>query len=554
MGRRGHPFVLVLALGCGQRTEPQSELSNGVEPVSSEPVPSEPVPTEPAPTEPAPTEVPRLTVAAVRDGPMRLMDDGSSALLVDTDAWTLTDAGPVPPTTIVDASQVKTPRSATLEVQDYVESPSGDAFLLTFLVDLHSGWMDGRVHQRVDGSWVDFGALGNAGVASFQHSLLVRDGAVLGLWEHRLRRNESGQHVLAAKLPATRGFTKLAGPEQVEVPRVPEGIELDEAVVGSDGTIYALTKSEEEEAMQLLIWPPAKLESERVVLPDADDLDARLSVDGEEVWVSGFGLYLARGRGHTWTRVPVERDDDHGFITDALETPDGAVWLSVADPEYGLLYRPPGGTDWIRVPVPHPWAATAPNTANTAERWWAFDPNHGWFVASMTETDEVIMWISELTWASGRVWIEVQAVPLGDMYMYFEPRSLLLTVGDLGRPVVEIPSRNERRFEAWRAEGAKVCGARRHDFVWVVLGGGDPPISLDEGQIDALRELNREDEGPLVSRFVGELDGRRALIVQADFEDLRDAPAWVERLGKRLNVPAEIDCRPWRAVEADPAW
>jgi hypothetical protein len=410
----------------------------------------------------------------------------------------------------------------------------------------------------VDNRWTPVATPGPAAVASFQHSLLIRDGAVLGLWNHRTRKQASGEFMTreANEPPLPRGFAKIAGLEHVELPRIPEGIELDEAVASSDGTIYGVGAiAESDEDVQLLIWPPGQVEAERVTLPDADGLDyANLTSDGDEVWLSG-GLYLARGRGRTFTRVPVALVGesgaiDEGDIFDVLETPDGALWLAVNTPAHLLFYQPAQHRDWVRVPLP---SAAAPLEPEVSERWWTFDSEYGWLEASVMESEDMVVRIRELAWASGRVWIDLEADPVMDVEgeMFFDSRSLLLTVGELGRAAVRVPSKEDSYFEARRAEGAKFCSSAHDTFVWVVLGTGDQALALDEAQLDALRELDREDHGPWLRHlFIGELDGRRALILQVRFEDGSHVRGYVKRVSKQLGVPAKIDCRPWRAVEA----
>lgn len=467
----------------------------------------------------------QLAPVVVRDGPLFLRGSGEHGyLLVDGEPRELGRTGPKPPVP-ADLTAIRGRTSLDFRVDDYVEVPGGDAFSSTSSSDSRSGLVDAQLYRRSEGRWtaVDLQANGFA----YYDTIFLREGGVFGLQELR---------------GASKTFVRLGGVSTATLPVAPSTPPIEAPVVTTDGSLYALQhryRLDSDERIDppiLLFWPPGRAEPERITLPEvAGTSGLRLSASGADVLLFGSPRYLAIGRGRDWQRIRVVLPDGEEVgdsIDAALRTPSGELWITL-DGDFlsnHLLHRAPD-KGWTLVKPPALPAALNP------ELRWGFDGE--WM--EIERYDEGSSIFTSLVWAAGRMWIMAE-YPLAEVdgALPTLQRTVLYTVGEIGRGATKLPAIDRQWFDQATKDTSKPGAC---PFFSIVLGSDAKPT---EDQRAALEELDAL-AGTIV--YVGELAGRRELVLQAFAMNEAEARQLVRDVGTALGTEVHADCRPRDLIE-----
>lgn len=584
-----------LALACQARPDPQPlDADEHATPAPAEPpsaraeppsAPAEPpfAPTASAPAEPpfvgAPP--PTFSLALLRDGPLHLRSVGDRALLlVDGEVVQLGPDGPLrdaPP--LAPNGRPRGPDGPTRDARPlatspgpngparssrplltpangqplaYAETPTGDAWLVTGRTNPRAGGLrDVAVHRRHAGRWTAVPTGGEPGLLHYYAPLLARGDTVLGLHAVAAGGDLDDDTAAAAALArASRGFVRLSGPAGDIVPTLPDAWTLHDVAVATTDTIYAL--ADRDDTTAVLAWSPDRSEPATIAVPPDLPPRARLSVTGSCLLLAGSrDLFVGRGgaleRGDGWRRLTVDLSESTGTIAGpALCTDTGELWLTVEHaerrehgPQRRLLHRSAAGA-W------HPITLPPPDERLIPERSWIFDED-GWVEARPQPGHAEPPSIAALAWDGQRLWVLADFGLLVDVGSdnWLPGAREALYVGDaLAHPPTVLPGLWERAFEQARRD--RRAPGDCTPFT-IALG----TATLSDPQRAALRALaTTSDDGGVDLLYIGELDGRRELVVQASADDRASAARLTREVGAAVGARLKADCRARRLIEA----
>jgi hypothetical protein len=422
------------------------------DPTPAAKAPTEPTPaiTEPTPTPtadaPTPTPVGPLRVAAVREGPVRLLRQRDAPLVV-------LEGEPVP---WIDGAFTRRPDAGAglstelSENDDAIHSLAtvgGDDDPLGAWTTIVQEFMRTasiyEVYQRKDGAWRRKN-LRKGVLVAYYAAYVERQGALLALqsWALDAKQDVYGEEderpaasafhtkVSRALARAQPSWVRIAGAELAAVPEIPAGLQLGGAVTTTDdGTILALASKPDADGDGgvVLMWPPGASVAERVEVPGLGDAsNVTLGSSGE--WATlggrtdstaGEESYLAVGRGREWERVTVSLPGRPAGATvdiaGAARAPDGELWIALGNPWQG------GGDPqpvW-RKPVEGPWQpVTLPTVGGDAfgpgtSRVHDMSDGRGWVEITRKSDPVPPEQAVGLVWAAGAMWVTLDA---GDAY------------------------------------------------------------------------------------------------------------------------------------------
>lgn len=536
------------ALACQAHPAPRPNATAVDERTTPEPPP----PAAPADPPPLPPDVPppAFSLALLRDGPLHLRSVGERALLlIDGEVVPLGPDGP---------ARDGRPSVATSDRPlAYAETPSGEAWLVTGWTNPRAGGLrDVAVHHLLAGRWTTLPPGGQPGLLQYYSPLLVRGETVLG--QHAAAIDGDLEDDTAAEAAAKaafarapRGFVRLSGPADDIVPVIPEGWTVGEAAVAADGTIYGLAHRGDTATTAVLAWSRDHSEPATIAVPPDLPPRARLTVTGRCLLLAGSPRYLLVGRGgalergDAWQRVTVDLSESTNFGVDpgpALCTDAGELWLTLTEevdygPQRRLLHRSAAGA-WRPITLPPPDERLVP------EHGWIFD-SKGWVEGWPQPGYDTPAYVHALAWDGQRLWVLADFGRLVSDGDWLPGDRMALYVGDaLTRPPTVLPAIWERTLE--HALGDRRAPGDCATFT-IALGTTTP----DDPQRAALRALaTTSDDGGVDLLYLGELDGRRELVVQASAYDRASATRLARKVGAAVGARVKADCRARRLIEA----
>ena len=421
-------------------------------------------------------------------------------------------------------------------------------------------------------------------------AIVERDGALLGLrrpvirselWDWGDADDPSMDKQLQklgrelAKMP--RGFVVLAG-SLPRVPTLPRGWDASDAVSLADGTIVALgfrhrtSIDGEHGPARTLSWAPGEIEVEFHELPNLVDP----SIHALGIWATGDvvlvgGLrdipggddqpYLAtRERDGSWTELALELPIAvHERVASATVTPDGELWIVTGDWNYAseqpcaCLWRKPVDGVWERVEL-----APFSRFRDGEQRWAHLLSEQTWIEVPSGSVPRLYPAARRVLWAGGAIWVSAE---LGPSYPTARERPLADARTVLFSSVpVETPheliatdklfdERVDRRVKTANfTPGSDDC----RTFHMVVTddpdGSGQAIYERLLARLEQLEDaatIERDDGWASASTvYVGELDGRTQLIIEANSWNPASAVALADGFAQVLERPLALDCRP----------
>ncbi len=548
--------------------------------------------TSPTPESIAPTtnEPSQLNLAAVREGPLDL------AVWADQ-PFVLLNGEPVP----IDAQGRPQPQPGALAGL----RPRRGMFAFSFHTVAFGGSLEDEAwitnvqeHERAaseydsyvreQGRWKRI-ASEKGPLVEFYSAIVAREGGVLGLraWapnplQDVFEGEDDGpearafhKKLLAAMDAAPQGFVWLGSANSAALPKLPsEPLEPFTATTTSDGTLYVLARPtrtgearyefdpERDDRPVLLVWPPGQVDPQTVTLPNYAGRTATLVSSGDVALVGSEGAdkpYLAMGRGTSWEQVPVELGENQPrdtTISSIARSPVGQLWvvfgtwnMAGSGPSDTLWTKPVDG-EWTRVALAPPQGDEVPAT----ERWvWGHE--EGWAKLSRTKpspTNEASA--SEVVWARGAVWV---VADVGDLWAMDDGlmseirRTALYTTMPISQPVVLEPSDHTllRQIAGADQGKAKPGSDACRDFT-LVLGDEALAKSISAEQREAIGRAASSDGASLLELYVGEVEGRRELVLAARAYDEKPAKALIGAVTKAAGLEKPVvDCKPRMLVE-----
>lgn len=447
-----------------------------------------PRPTATPPATPAPAPAAVLRPIALRTDPVRLLRQRDAPLLV-------LDGEPL---TYADGAFVRHPVGSHGLVPR-PEGGQGPALAAVDLAEPLGAWVTSGfgnlrfgaryvVHHREQASWTRLG-LGKGLILAYYAAYVERDGALLALRSWAVDPEQEALYFLGpdelaevfprklekAEAKAEQAWIRLAGAEGAALPVIGKGMRVhDQAITTADGTLWALASTspsvvvdtqeigseameEEEEAdgeprtpqpTFLLMWPPGKVEPERIEVPElASATEVALHDGGDAAIIAGMRegeSYLALGHGTQWERVPVRLPADAPIpsvhVQGAAKTPEGELWIAFGHPVDGRddgqpVWRKPAGGEWQPVAMPEVRGDAVATHA------WEYQAGHGWTPARRSTEPVVLGEASDLVWAAGAIWVVVGPVFSGQELIDQARHAVVLTTlaGD-APPAVLVPS------------------------------------------------------------------------------------------------------------------
>lgn len=490
---------------------------------------------------PGPAPRPRALVA--RDGPMTLIHGHEHALLVvDGEPIVLGPSGPQH--TSLRGLEPLADTELDMRVVGFVELPSGDAYLATHLVEPRGGFRASHVLRRRADTWTLLPDVRVGPLVGSTHALVEREGVVFELRTHRPDPQLEGDdeaHAITLLEDWPPRFVALEG--SAPAPTLPPSGHVDDLVSDPEGRLYALWREPSDAGdwagePKLLVWPPDRSEPDIVELPDAAAIEhVRLAISGFEVLLFGTQRYLAIARGREVRRIrvvlpePAEGDplaDLGDEIGHAVLAPTGELWISIdsGSTTQGAVWHRAPNEGWGHVELPRPGAELDPPTR------WAFVAG-AWTELAVEPGQRPEVYA--MAWSQGRMWIHAALhLQHADGLLLLE-RELLYGVGGAALASEVLPPLDRRWFARALAAPRDTCR-----FVSLVLGERE---SLTRRQRSVL-QAHRERLGDDAIVYLGVLEGRRELVVQARRAADADTRALARELGEALGLEVHVDCRP----------
>lgn len=469
------------------------------------------------------------------------------------------------------------PRLATyanmFETIAYGGSLAGEAWLTT-RQDYERSAADYDVYVRREGRWKRQ-SIAKGPLVTFHQAYVEREGALLGLLGYAsnpARDTFEGDDdsdearrfrakLVAAIARAPQGFVHLSGPAPMAMPVLPNGLLPYTAGQTRDGTLYALAmppdpRDDEARLEQpppestLLVWPPDQASATAVALPGVSS--GKLFASGDIVVVSG-GEDLVLARGTTLEHVSIAGLPDD-VIRSAASSPGGDLWLVFGDFAHGGEGEP--GNFWFRAtsltsnPTWQKLSLPTPSgtLAAASKRWvWAPENLDGW-IEREREALEPAPAAEAVVYARGAAWV---VADLGEVWaddMFFVRRVGVFTNRSGAVTPLELEPHDLARVRQLAALGKSLRpGSEKCTHVSVVVGK-----PADAEAVKAKLAAAEPDTAGIYpgELFVGELAGKRELILTIDVEDAGAVEAGLPKLLEQLGLPdAKADCRLRTLVE-----
>lgn len=376
------------------------------------------------------------------------------------------------------------------------------------------------------------------------------------------------------KLP--RGFEVLAG-SLAHKPALPNGWDASDAISLADGTIVALgyrhrtSLDGEHGPARVLSWAPGQIEATSSELPNLVDPSIHalsLSATDTEVFIAGLRElpnaddrpYLARRElDGSWTEVALELPGVNERVSSATITPSGELWIVTGGWNYAS--EQPCSCLW-RKPVDGGWQAVELEPVSLFRddepRWAHVLSEQNWIEVPAGSSPRLLPAARRVAWAGGALWVTAElgpSYPTARDRVLADPRTVLFasvpvaTASELIATDRLFDERVDRRVaQANPTPGSDGC--RTFHMVITDDPDGDGRDAYVEllgriEQLDAVATIERDDGwGSASMIYVGELDGRAQLVVEANGWNPLSAIALADGFAQVLGRPLALDCRP----------
>jgi hypothetical protein len=443
--------------------------------------------------------------------------------------------------------------------------------------------------------WTPLELPGDAELPGYYRSLVATEDVVLGLrrlvvdgaaWDYEDEGDPAIRQALArqarAWAKAPRGFAVLLGAPAV-VPSLPKGWDAGEAVMTGHGEVLALGHelrrhpTADDGPARLLRWAPGEATPSVAELPgltDASIHDLGLWVGADTALVGGIHggrPYLARDEGDGWIEVPLDLPTaPRERVGSATATDTGELWIVIGahncagDRPCACLWRRPGDGAWELVEL-------EPVTlfADAEPRWVHVLPEQRWIEVGAGSPPPRWPAARTLLWAGGGLWLTADAgpsYPTHDGSILADRRTLLYASAAVTVTPRELiatdrlyDERVDRRVTAANfTPGSDDCPTFTMRITDDPEGSGAARYQalLDHlAQLDAVSTLEGDADWASASMvYIGELDGRAQLVVEASSWNPRSAVALADGFAAILGHRVDLDCRPRAMLRPIKAW
>lgn len=425
-------------------------------------------------------------------------------------------------------------------------------------------------------------------------AIVATGDALLGLRRHAIRSElwdygDEDDPSMQARLQqigrelgkAPRGFEVLAGSPS-RTPKLPKGFDAGDAVATSRGEIVALGHrhrtglDDESGPARILSWAPGESEATIDELPGlADPFLHQLGI-----WASGDSLLIGGLRdlpGDDDQPYLAGRDGDGGWTELALDlpmtvrervasatvTPTGELWIVTGAWNYAsnqpcrCLWRKPADGAWQAVTL-EPGSLFR----DAEPRWAHVLTEQTWIEVPAGSPPPRYPAARSVLWAGGAIWVTAElgpSYPTARELVLADPRTVLFASVPVDAPRELIATdrlfdeRVDRRVaDANFTPGSDDCRTFHMRVVDDPDGAGRDVQQLLVARLDRLEDvamLDNDDGWARASMiYVGELDGRPQLIVEASGWNPKSAVALADGFAQVLERPLALDCRPRELV------
>lgn len=580
--RRGLSFAIALA-GCTPEARPS------VEPVHSE------TPEQPEVSEPSSTRAPKLLhPIAYREGLIELAPwDASIFALIEGEPIPLLAGQPVArePSLALGLRADKSSFASTHELIAFGGIDGIGHVVYAEHFERSSSAYFG--YARIDDRWrpLEVASRGDDPRIETHYGAIVRTpDALLGLRRLVIRSelwdwgdaDDPGMDARLQKLgrelsKAPRGFVVLDGSPQ-RIPELPKGHDASDAVSLADGTIVALgyrhrtSLDDEHGPARVLSWAPGAVEAEQHELPGLIDPPIHtlaLWSANDAVLVGGLRdipggddqPYLAmRERDGSWTEVALQLPIAvRERVASATVTAAGELWLVTGARNYAR--EQPCACLWRR-PIDGEWTAVELEPLSLfpddQQRWAHVLAEQTWIEAPAGAPPPRYPAARQVQWAADALWLTAElgpSYPTARERPLADPRTVLFSSVPVASASELIATdklhdeRVDRRVkDANFTPGSDDC--RTFHMVVTDDPDGDGRSAYEQllGQLDQLEDIatiERDDGWASASMiYVGKLDGRPQLIVEANSWNPPSARALADEFAQMLGRPLTLDCRP----------
>lgn len=384
-----------------------------------------------------------------------------------------------------------------------------------------------------------------------------------------------------AKLP--RGFAVLAGSPPT-IPALPPGMDASLAIaIGAGegrelialGYRHRLRFDDEPGPARLLTWAAGASEARVSELPGLADPsvhDLRLWAAGDTALVGGLRdileaddrPYLARrepdGR---WAEIPLELPGVDERVASASQTPSGELWVVTG--AWNHASAEPCRCLW-RKPKDGPWALVELEPVSlfrdAEPRWVHLLGEQSWVEVPGGTPPRLYPAARELVWAEGALWLTAelgQTYPTSSAQLLGDLRSLLYSSVAVASAAELIATDQlyDERFDR-RATNAQLVPGSDDCQNFYMLIAEDPEGAGREAHDQLLAELpalakiatidNADSWASATMAYVGTLDGRPQLVIEASSWNPKSALALVDGFARVLGRRPTLDCRPRKLV------
>lgn len=420
-------------------------------------------------------------------------------------------------------------------------------------------------------------------------AIVASDGALLGLrrptirselWDYgdevdpamQARLLDLGREL--AKVP--RGFEVLAGSPKA-IPKLPRGWDAADAVSTDREEIVALgfrhrtSFDDEPGPARILSWAVGESEATIAALPGLDDpgiLDLGIWAGGDAVLIGGLHRaadqpYLA-SREHDGSWIELELPERmHERVASATHTPTGELWIVIGTHNYArtkpcaCLWRKPIDGGWQLVEL-----EPVELFPDAELRWAHVLAEQTWIEVPPGSPPLRHPAAREVLWADDALWVSAElgpSYPTAREPVFADPRMVLFSSVPVAAPreLISVDrlfdERTDRRVAAANfTPGSDDC---RTFFMLVAddpdTDGRDAPVIARLDSLNKIATIEQDDGWASASMvYLGELDGRAQLIVEANAWNPKSAVALADGFTQALERPLALDCRPRRMLRA----
>jgi hypothetical protein len=427
---------------------------------------------------------------------------------------------------------------------------------------------------------------GDPRVETHYGAFVETGGALLGLRRHVIQSElwdygDEDDPSMTARLrkvgrelsQAPRGFVVLAGSPK-RVPALPKGWDASDAVATASGELVALgfrhrtSFDGEHGPARVLSWAAGASEavvSELPGLRDPSIHELGIWATGDAVLVGGLRElpnaddqpYLAvRGRDGSFAEVELPAVDER--VASATITPNGELWIVTGGWNYArerpceCLWRKPVDGAWEEVEL-----GLVSLFRDDEQRWAHVLTEQSWFEVPPGSPPRLYPAARAVMWAGEAIWVTAElgpSYPTASERVLADPRTVLFSSMPVEpRELIATDQLFDERIDRRVAASNFTPGANDcRTFHMVVAddpdGAGQEFVEQLLARVEQLRKhatIDNEDGWASANLvYVGELDGRAQLIIEANGWNSKSARALVDGFAQILGRPLALDCRP----------